>query len=420
MFRRKYVWRSVAVLGVATLALTACADDDGGDDGQDSGEETFSGTLTIGAILPETGSLAAYGEGMFAAVDLAVQDINEAGGVWGNDVEVIHRDEGESAQADIVQSAADFMVEQGAHAIVGAASSTSSLNIIETLNSAQIIQVSPANTAPDFTDHEFGDFYFRTAPSDILQGSALAEEILADGHATIGILAMQNSYGEGLADHIEQVYTNGGGQVVAKEFFDPEATEFASEIGTVRDANPDAVVLISYEQSRQIIPAMVGGGIGPQDKQLYLVDGNRLDYSEDFDPGLMAGAKASQPGAEEEPTEFFARIDAFRPDLPERAYVPESYDATVIIALAAIAANSDDPTAIRDEMVGITKDGEKCTDFASCKQLLEQGSDIDYDGITGVISWTDAGDPGEATIGIYEYGEDNTFERIKSVPATME
>jgi ABC-type branched-subunit amino acid transport system substrate-binding protein len=419
MFRRRFAWRSAAVLGVAALALAACADD-GDEPGGDTTDEQFSGTLSLGGVLPETGSLSPYGAGMVAGVDMAVEEINEAGGVWGSDVEVTHRDEGESSQADIVQSAADFMVSQGVHAIIGAASSTSTLNVLETLNSANIIVVSPSNTAPDFTEHEFGDFYFRTAPSDILQGSALAQEILADGHATIGILAMQNSYGEGLANHIESVYTEGGGQVVAKEFFDPEQAEYAAEAGTIRDANPDAVVLISYDQSRQIIPAMVGASIGPQDKQLYLVDGNRLDYSEDFDPGLMAGTKASQPGAEEQPTEFFERVEGFRADLPEQAYIPESYDATIIVALAAIAANTDDTTAIRDEMVGVTKDGENCTNFADCAQLLADGADIDYDGITGVISFTDNGDPGEATIGIFEYGEDNTFERISSVPATME
>src|SRR5690606_29641508 len=124
----------------------------------------------------------------------------------------------------------------------------------------------------------------------------------------------------------------------------------------LRDADPDALVLVSYEQARQIIPALVGAGIGPDTKQWYFVDGNRLDYSEDFDEGLMEGVKATQPGAEEEPTEFYGRLDAFRSGLSERPYTTETYDAIIIMALAAIAANSDDPDSIKEQMVNVTQD----------------------------------------------------------------
>lgn len=418
MFRPNFAWRGAAVLGVAALALGACADD-GGDDDTGGGGQGFEGTLNVGLILPQTGGLAPYGEGMIAAAQMAVDEINENGGVWGNDVAVELRDEGPAEDAEVVQQAAEYMIAQDVNAVIGAASSTSSLNIIESLYNQAIIQVSPSNTGPDFTDNPYNDYYFRTAPSDIIQGSALGEEILADGQQTVGILAQQTAYGEGLANQVEQVVTGGGAEVVSKEFYDLAQTEYGAEVQALVDANPDAIVLVSYDESRQIIPALVGAGIGPDAKQWYLVDGNRLDYSEDFDEGLMEGVKASQPGSPEEPTDFFARLDEFQPGLPERAYTPESYDAAILIALGAIAADSDNPDDIAAGMQAASKDGTKCTTFAECAELLEAGEDIDYDGISGPVAWTDEGDPGEAEIGIFEYNADNTFERISTVSGTM-
>jgi branched-chain amino acid transport system substrate-binding protein len=409
-----WAWRGVAVLSVAALVLTACGDGDDGEEPTGGGGEPFESTFTLGAILPQTGGLATFGEGMIAAVEMAVQEINENGGVWGNDIELLIRDEGPAEEPEVVQSAADEMVSQQVNAVIGAASSTSSLNIIETLYNQRIIQVSPSNTGPDFTGHEFGEYYFRTAPSDVLQGDVLANVILEDGHQSIAILGQQTAYGEGLSNQIAEVFQAGGGQVLAQEFYDLAQTEYSSEARAMANANADATVLVSYEEARQIIPALVSAGVGPQDTPLYLVDGNNLDYSEDFNEGLMQGAKATTPGSEEEPTEFFARVDEFRPGLPERVYVPESYDATVIVALAAIAANTDDPDAIKDQMLQVVQDGTACTTFVECRDLLADGTDIDYNGVTGPISWTEEGDPGEATIGVFEYGPDNTSTRIES------
>lgn len=415
MFRPRFAWRSVAVLGAAALVLSACGED--GDDSGDNGGEP-EGPLTIGMILPTTGGLAAYGTGMMEAVRTAGDEINEAGGVWGEDVEILHENEGPAEEPEVVANAADAIVTQGAHAVVGAASSQSSLQIMETLNGQQIIQVSPSNTGPDFTGHQHGEYYFRTAPSDIIQGGALAEEIIADGQETLGIIAQQTAYGEGLANEIAEVYEGAGGEVVYQELYDLSQTEYSAEIAGLVDEDPDAFVLVSYDESRQIIPSLVGAGFDPQDSQWYFVDGNRLDYS-DFDEGLMEGVKASQPIGEEGQEDVVAAVEEnYGEELPETAYVPESYDAAVLIALGAVAAGSEDPDAIREAMLGLTADGEPCDTFADCKELLENGEDIAYQGATGVV-WNEEGDPAEATIGIFEYQEDNTFELSHTVVGEM-
>ncbi|MDQ3030427.1 MAG: ABC transporter substrate-binding protein, partial [Actinomycetota bacterium] len=141
------------------------------------------GTLTLGTLLPETGSLAFLGPPEFAGVDLAVQDINEAGGVLGEDVEVIDGDSGDTT-TDIANQTVDRLLSQDADAIIGAASSGVSLTVIDKITGAGVVQFSPANTAPDFTDYDDNGLYFRTAPSDVLQGQVLAEVIAEEGIGT--------------------------------------------------------------------------------------------------------------------------------------------------------------------------------------------------------------------------------------------
>ena len=118
--------------------------------------------------------------------------------------------------------------------------------------------------------------------------------------------------------------------------------------------------------------------------------------------------------------DFKARLATVNGDLKDFAYAPESYDAVVVSALAAEVAKTDVPTDFAKEIPGVTRDGEKCTTFAACKTLIDAGTDIDYDGVSGPIEMSDAGDPQEATIGIYTYGADNKFTSdIQYVPGKI-
>ena len=408
MTRSRFALRGIAVAAAASLALTACG---GNEDSGDSGDlPEGDGVLHIGTILPQTGTLAFLGPPEFAGVDLAAQEINEAGGVLGKDVKINHKDSGDTS-TDIANQSADALISEGADVIIGAAASAVSFNIMAKLNSNEIIQISPANTAPDFTTDPKAEYYYRTAPSDVIQGRVLADEIIADGHSSVAILALQDSYGTGLAAEVRNNIEGLGGEVVLEEIYDPQAAEFSAEVASVAASEADALVLITFEEFTTLAPQLAEADLGPSELGWYLVDGNLSNYGDDLPEGLLEGTKGTKP-AVDTGEDFTQRLLEINPDLNDFTYSAESYDATIIAALAAEAAGSDHPNAIKTELINVTKDGEKCTTFADCKALLDEGADIDYDGVSGPIEFTEEGDISVGSIGVYEYGTDNAYEAI--------
>jgi branched-chain amino acid transport system substrate-binding protein len=426
------------VLAASALVLAACgsdteepapADDPTTEETSEATEEPTEdesseapaakgdGTLTFGSLLPSTGDLAFLGPPEFAGVDLAVQDINEAGGVLGNEVVNVRGDSGDGTP-DIAGGEVDKLLDAKADVIIGAAASGVSITVIDKITGAGAVHFSPANTSPDFDkpDVDPENLYFRTAPSDVLQGAVMANLATEDGHSNIAILARQDSYGQALADVVEENFTNQGGTVAAKELYDANASNFSSEVQAIAASEPDAVVLIAFNETTQIIPDMIAEGIGPQDLQVYFVDGNTADYSEDFDPGTLEGVRATYPGAELT-GDFRDRMLEINPRLTDFTYGPESYDAVVTSALAAIAAQDDDGTAVGAKINDVTRGGEKCMTFADCAKLLEAdpAADIDYDGVSGPLEFGDNGSPTAATIGIFEYKADNTYENVEYI-----
>lgn len=403
MFRSKRAWRSVALLGTTALALSGCGDRAGGN--------APDGQLRIGTLLPHTGSLAVLGPPTIAGVDLAIRTINEAGGVLGRDVKVFHEDSGDT-ETDTVNASADKLISQGISAIVGAASSGLSMKVIDKLYDARVVQVSPTNSSPAFTTYPKGDYYFRTAPSDVLQGRVLADLVASDENATAAILARDDTYGTALADFTEASFATEGGTVVLKDTYDPDTAEFTSEVAAIKNANPDAIILITFfDEIRSLAPSLVKAGLGPDKKKWYFVDGNLSNYGNDLPKGMLDGTSGTLFGAEVA-RDFKQRLLAVNNGLKDFSYAPESYDATILIALAAIAARSFDSDSIRQNLVAVSKGGMKCTAFADCVRLLNGGTDIDYDGISGPIEFSDVGDITAGAIGIYKYGIDNNYTNV--------
>jgi ABC-type branched-subunit amino acid transport system substrate-binding protein len=421
----KSVLGGIAIVGVSAIVLSGCAAADESpeaDPTTDSSSESsdFSEItagdradleLKVGTILPQSGGLAFLGPPEEAGVALAVKEINDAG--LGINVEAIFRDSGDTTTDTATVSVTDLL-SQDVSAIIGAASSGVSLTVVDQITGAGVIQFSPANTSAAFTDYDDKGLYYRTAPSDTLQGEVLGNLIAEDGRATLGILALNDAYGTGLAEYTTEAFEAAGGEVVATELFNEGDASFDAQISAVTAENPDAIAIISFDQAKVLTPALVGGGFPGED--LYFVDGNLADFSADFEPGLITGAKGTLPGLDTATLgDFTDRLLEIDPNLTDYSYAAESYDAVMAIAIAAYAANSTDPADISTylrQISGGSGEGETVTDFASAAALIAEGKQVDFDGYSGPITFDENGDPTDATIGIYEYNAENKYDRI--------
>jgi ABC-type branched-subunit amino acid transport system substrate-binding protein len=433
MRQHSRITRLLALLLGLSLVAAACGDDDDteaeGEGTDDTAEEAgggiepppegdaapsctgeSDGRLTFGGLLPQTGDLSFLGPPEEAGAALAVQDINAAGGVLDQEVSYTPGDSGD-ADPDVANPTVDSHLAAGADVIVGAASSGVSLNVIDKITGACKIHFSPANTSPEFTEYEDDDLYFRTAPSDVLQGQVLADLMIEDGVANTAILARQDSYGEGLLEFTMAPFEEQGGEVVLDQVYDPEAQSFEAEVDAVISEDPDALVMIGFDESSRILNSLFEQGFTPDQKSIYLVDGNIGNaLGEDFsEPGTLFGVKGTLPSAELT-DDFRNRLLEVDSGLTDFSYSAESYDAVVISALAAAVAETDDPAVVATELNGVTRDGTACETFADCMALVEQGEDIDYNGPSGPQDFSQPGEPTAASFAVQSYGEDNRID----------
>ena len=412
--------RAGAIVAATALVLTACG---GGDEGQgnengdqQAGAGTGNGVFELGYVLPETGQLAFLGPPQIEAVNFAIKTINDSGGLLGKQLPgVVGRDE--AASEAVAAQSADQVLGAGVDAIIGAAASGMSLAIIDKVTGAKVAQCSGSNTAPTFTDYNDGGFYFRTAPSDVLQGPVLANTIVGDGHSRVALVARADDYGRGLQDATKKALEGAGATVVLAETYDPKATNYAPVVQQIQGSNPDAAVVIGFEEGTQILQGLIEAGLGPDSIGVYGADGLRntdlASLVAKGDPGVLSGMKGTAPASADN-AEFVSQLQEFAPDLEELQFAPQVYDCVITLALAAQKANSDDAAVFSKEVVGITKEGEKCTTFADCSAKLEAGSDIDYDGVSGPLDFTEAGEPGQASIEVYTYDEQGELQTLRT------
>lgn len=413
--RKGAVLGGIALAGASALVLAGCSGS--GDAGNETSapptDDREELTLSIGTVLPQTGALAFLGPPEEAGVGLAMADINEA--AKGITVDVQFGDSGDPDNK-AYETTVPRLLDSGVQALIGAASSGVTKLFLDQAVSAGVITFSPANTSPDFTTWDDNNLYWRTAPSDLLQGEVLGNLIAEDGHQTLGIIYLNDAYGTGLEAALTENFEAAGGEVVESQTYNATDTTFDAQVSAVMAANPDAIAVIGFVETSTIVPAFVAQGF--DGANFYFVDGNTSQWGADM-PVSIEGSKGTQPGPVLE-DDFIDRLNEWwtgegNEELADLNYAAESYDAVVLLALAALAANSNDPADIAgklQEVSGGSGDGEKCTTFAECADIILDGGTADYDGASGPITFDENGDPTQASIGVFEYGADNTHTRV--------
>lgn len=440
--KRTMVIKAVAVLGVASLALAACSSGNEAATEETAAAETTeeaapaeetataeetaaeeacaNTTLVVGSLLPATGDLAFLGPPEFAGVEKALAEIDAAGGVLGQPVTYIEGDSGDTS-TDIASQTVDSHLSQGVQAIIGAASSGVSLTVIDKITSNGVVQISPANTSPALTTYPDNGLYFRVAPSDVLQGAVLANTAIDKGITKLAVIARQDPYGEGLKDATVKDFEAAGGTVTFNEVYDPAATSFEAEVAAVKASGPEAVAVIGFEETVKLLQEMIKQGVGPKDVPLFLVDGNiSTEAYKDFPKNTMKGVIATVPSGEADLTAFNESLLEVDPELTDFAYGAQAYDATMLVALAAQAAGCADGASIAEFLPQVAGNGgEQCSTWADCVALLDAGTDIDFQGVTGPVDFNEFGDPAEGTISINEYSSNTEFAEIGKVTAVV-
>jgi ABC-type branched-subunit amino acid transport system substrate-binding protein len=436
MIRRSPIAGAVVVLGAASLVLAACGGSSSTSESSSAAPASSSAApssssaepapstdcqntqLKVGTLLPATGDLAFLGPPEFAGVDLAVSEIDAAGGVLGQPVVNEYGDSGDT-KTDLASQTVDSHLSKGVQVIIGAASSGVTFTVIDKITSNGVLQISPANTAPSLTDYPDNGLYFRTAPSDVLQGAVIATVASDLGLTSGATIAREDPYGVGLQDAFVKDFEAAGGTITSALTYDPAAPDFAAEVAEIAATNPEFVQVVGFEETTKLLQEMIKQGIGPQDVQIFLVDGNisttaYTDFPKDTMTGVIASVPTGDPSVDVEA--FNARLLEQDPNLTDFAYGAQAYDATILVALAADYAGCADGTAIAAAMPMIANadaGGEACQTYADCLAIIQAGGQPNYDGVTGPLDFNEYGDPKAATIEVVQYITNTKFESIE-------
>ena len=214
---------------------------------------TIGDTLKIGVNLELTGSVAAYGNAEKNGINLAVEQINKAGGVNGKKIEVITKDN-KSENAEASTAATNLAVQSQVNAMIGPATSgavaAASLNAQKT----GVPLLTPSGTQDDLTIDKDGvkKYIFRTTFQDSFQGQVLAQYAYQNLNAKKVVLYYDNSsdYAKGIAEEFQRVYP---GEIVTVATFASGDKDFQSALTKFKDLDYDAIVMPGYYTETGII-----------------------------------------------------------------------------------------------------------------------------------------------------------------------
>lgn len=400
----------------AGLLLTSCqgGDSAGGGDG-----------LKLGTLAPTTGDLASIGQNWPAAVQLAVDTINECGGV--NDAQVSLVVEDSQTDPSAGSSAMTKLAEVDRVAgVVGAFASSVSGAAVDVAVRNNVMMVSPGSTSPVFTERaqndEFNGFWARTAPPDTYQSQALAALAEKQGFQNVSTVAINNDYGVGFEKQFMDAFKNRGGNIVGQPVrYDPKATTLDSEAKAAFNGNPDAVAAVLYAETGSVLLKSAFEQGLSDGVTVLLTDGV---YSDDFvrqvgmtadGKSIIAGALGTVPGSDGQALEQFTALWNEKTGKELTAFVPHNWDAAILMMLAAEASDANTGEGIKSQILEVANaPGTEVTDACEAMELVRNGEDINFQGASGNVDIDENGDV-VGSYDVWEVAEDGSLSVIDKV-----
>jgi ABC-type branched-subunit amino acid transport system substrate-binding protein len=376
------------------------------------------GPIPVGSIIPITGALSAYGQGMQKAADLAVTHVNDAGGPLGRELSLSKKDS-ETKPSKAVQKYNSLVNEDNIVGFVGAASSGVSVSIAENVASDQVMQVSHASTSPVLAEIGFPSgsdspkYFGRTAPNDGQQGIVMGQIMNEDkyiGADKAAFLYVDNAYGEGLAKKAKSAF---GGETTDMVGYSKKTQDYSSTLDKVFAGDPDAVGFVGYpENGRTILQQWSDGGYGGE---WVLSEGvNSKEFFQDLKE-IVAGMYVTSPNPESG-----AGADAFESAIGEAntLFAAHAYDALFLQALAMERAGEASGTAIAENIRAVSRgEGETTVtvnEFQKAKDAISNDESINYQGASSPVDLNQSLEPLNpfAIIQVQDDGSRKTLETI--------
>ena len=366
----------VAVLSLL-IPVTACAAE----------EET----IKIGVVLDLSGDLAPMGARMLDGGRLAVEEINAAGGVLGKQVELVEED-GKTDPAAGLDRVKKLIEIDGVQVIVGPMISGSSKLAIPYAKDHEVPLITMSATAFELSELPGTDWFFRACLLDDAQGRVLADVAMEKGYTRVASIVLDNLYGKGVQDAFVEGLEEGGwqGEVVAQVAYDEAKKDYRTELGQIKDSNPDAVLIVSYADDG-IIVFKQALEMGLDDIAWLGCDGNygsglfkEPKSAEFMEKAIVAGTRTVGFGSKYE--QFVADYTEKFGAAPE-IYCDTTYDAVWAAAKAIEKAGTYDGTAIRAALAG-----------------------LEFEGASGPISFDEKGDRASGAFELWEVVKDATTE----------
>lgn len=378
--------KKLMALGLSAMMtvpfLTACGGSEGGaaSDGGDSA--SASGTVfKIGGIGPVTGGAAVYGLAVKNAAEMAVKEINAAGGINGVQVEFKFEDDVHDAEKSV--NAYNTLKDWGMQMLMGTVTSTPCQAVVEETHKDNMFQLTPSGSAVESIKY---DNAFRVCFSDPNQGLGSAKYIGENGLASKVAVIYNSSdvYSSGIYEKFSAEAANQPFEIVAAEAFtDDSKTDFTVQLQKAKDAGAELVFLpIYYQEASLILQQAATMEFAPKFFGCDGLDG--ILNVENFDLNLTKDVMLLTPFAadaqDEKTQKFVSDFQAAYGDVPNQ-FAADAYDAIYIIKAAA-------------EKAGITPD-MSASDMADA--MKKAMTEITFDGLTGAgMVWSADGEPTKA------------------------